>query len=154
MTTAERVEAQALTDKQREWIDGLRAMADFCEANPEVLSAYPLGLTFFSGIPAEVASPKAHMAYLARLMAPCDKAVKDYDPEKFQLRKHFGPHDVVKFTARENVCERRVVGTEEVEVEGYTDEAQAVLDSLPTVTRTETREIVEWICPPSLLGAS
>jgi hypothetical protein len=48
------------------------------------------------------------------------------------------------YTHRDQVCERRVVGTEEVTVPAV--EAQP--------ERTETREVVEWDCSPVLSEAA
>jgi hypothetical protein len=52
---------------------------------------------------------------------------------------------------RNLVCERVVTGTETVTV---TEPDPELVAGLPTVTRTETREIVEWVCPDSVLAGA
>lgn len=152
MTITEKV---GLTERQQAWVDGLRAMAGWAEANPEVIGDYPMGsYTFHGTLLGEPDEVREFLRMAARAMAPCDKVVPNYSPDSFHLVKNFGPHKVTVFADREVVCERRVVDTEDVEVEVYSDEAQAVIDSLPKVTVTETREIVEWDCSPLLGGAS
>jgi hypothetical protein len=71
------------------------------------------------------------------------KATKQIRFSDFELVKEFGSLVELRYeTNRENVCIKRVVGTKEVpkrrvvEVPGETD----------------TEEIVEWDCPPSLLS--
>ena len=141
-------EIVGFTPHQREWIDGLRSMADFAEAHPEMLTKYPMAASLFAGLPE--GDPKEEMAKMARTLAPCEKKVPDYGTGSFHLVKRFGPHKYVVYTERENVCVRKVVGTEDVEVEVYSEEAQAIIDTLPKVTQMETREIVEWDCEPLL----
>ncbi len=141
-------EIVGFTTQQQSWVDGLRAMADFAEAHPEMLPEYPMAASLFVGLPE--GDPKEEMAKMARVLAPCEKEVPDYETGSFHLVKRFGPHKYTVFTERENVCARKVIGTEDVEVEVYSEEAQAIIDTLPKVTQTETREIVEWDCKPLL----
>lgn len=136
-----------LTDEQRAWIEGLRELADFAEAHPEVVGAYPMPSSTFHGVlRSDPDDTRDELRTRARSMAPCEKQFPDHSPDTLHLVKRFGPHKITVYADREAVCERRVVDTEDVEVEVYSDEAQAVIDSLPKVTRTETREIVEWDC--------
>lgn len=137
-------------EKVREWVRGIRQLADFVEANPEMHDGGVNALTLWCYVGGTDA--RDAMAAAARVMAPVEKVVEDYDPSTFRLRKTFGPHELTVFTNRANVCERRVIGTEVVEVEGYSDEDQAKIDAIPKVTRTETRELVEWECSPLLGG--
>jgi hypothetical protein len=152
MTNQDKSDFVDFTPKQKDWIEGLRAMADFAEAHPEMLSEYPMAVSLYCNLPD--GDPKEEMARMARTLAPCEKKVTDYGSPSFHLVKRFGPHTYTFFTERENVCVRRVVGTEEVEVEGYTDEAQAIIDAIPRVVKTEEREIVEWDCEPLLSAVS
>lgn len=78
------------------------------------------------------------MARYARLLSPCEKSD---DAGYFNLVKRFGEVELHVYTMREKVCERRVVGTREVE--------RPVMEQVGTETVTE--EVVEWECRPLLL---
>lgn len=62
----------------------------------------------------------------------------------FTLSRSFGPHTISLESPRDAVCTKRVVGTEEKEVRKVKEYE----------TVTETVEVVEWDCPPSLLALS
>jgi hypothetical protein len=72
----------------------------------------------------------------ARIMAPCDK---DIGGSYFSLNRKFGSLEFSVNFAREEVCERIVVGTKEIPAR--TIEAR-------------TEEIVEWNCPDGVLRRS
>lgn len=134
-----------MDDERQAWLDGLRAAADWFEQNPRYIDRQEIRFAVYvSGWNDDAAE---NMAAAARALG---KADKDTTGNYFGLTRQFGPHVVHLFTDRNAVCERIVVGTETVEVEGPDPEAVA---ALPTVKRTETREVVEWHCPPSILAA-
>jgi hypothetical protein len=71
------------------------------------------------------------------------KDVNDGEPSYVEAVRMFGSVQVRAWTSRENVCVRRVVGTEPVEVPD---------PAAPTITID--REIVEWDCLPVLTDGS
>jgi hypothetical protein len=116
-----------------EYTDGLRALADFLDAHPDVLedvshSGFDCG-AFFDN--------KTRLAAFAKAVGG------QLDKGKYggylEVAKRFGPHKLTGNVAEDLVCERIVVGTETVEVPD--PEAPKV---------TIEREIVEWKCPPIL----
>lgn len=127
---------------------GLRKLADLLEQHPELELPYT-GHAFGAGInwiPLGGDGQKAQAATFARLIpGKVDKAVRG---EAFDLIGSIDGLRVKMIVDRDEVCERVVVGTETIEVTEPDPEAVA---ALPTVTRTEVHEIVEWRCG-SLLG--
>ncbi len=122
----------SLTDSQREYIEGLHAMADLMEQHPEAIPVLPFQAMHF---PAD----KAEMLRLTRAIGGSwDKA--EGTASYFELNKAIGPHYVRILTGRNEVCERVETGTETVEI---TD------PDAPKVT--VTRPTYEWKCPESLL---
>lgn len=131
------------SEQRADTISGLRAFADFLEANPKV------GMPFGSVLTLNSVDDAAGMAAEAKGMGGRWEKFEGVEG-LFQLRRDFGPcasHRIS--TKRANVCERIVKGTCEVTV---TEPDQAAVDALPKVTRTETVEDVEWVCPESLLA--
>jgi hypothetical protein len=77
---------------------------------------------------------RQEMRKLAKALAPCEK---DYSNHSFNLKRKFGKYvSVTLNTSRENVCERKVVGTKEIEAQ---------------IIPARTEEIVEWECRDSIL---
>lgn len=144
MTTTD-INTAELTDEKRAWLDGLRAMADWFEQHPQYLDG--IGETIHIYV-REGDDAKERMADAARALGTATKEVSE---KYFHLERGFGPHSVRLFTARGAVCERVVVGVEEVEIEEPDPDAVA---ALPKVKRTETREVVEWVCPESILRSA
>jgi hypothetical protein len=131
-----------LTDEQRANIDGLRDLVAFYEQHPEYLPDQRF-LCFLTTDGADDARVK--MADATRALGTADK---DSEGGFFRLVRRFGPVELCIYALREQVCERIVIGTEEVDIEEPDLDAVA---ALPKVTRTETREVVEWRCPDSIL---
>lgn len=128
-----------LDDQQQAWIDGLRALADFAEVNPDAISVYA---TFQVDVFADDA---ADMARLAKSIGvPFEKTSSD---TWYSLRKRFGPHTIQVTSARENVCEQVLVGTKTVQKPD-----PDLLAAVPTVTVAEP--VFEWKCPDSILAAA
>lgn len=126
-------------DARHDNVAGLRELADFLEANPELMD-YMVMPTFY-------VFPYGGNALFARLALTLGNARKSVSGSYYNVERDFGPITLQVTASRERVCERVVVGTEEVEVTEPDPEAVA---ALPTVTRIETVEKVEWVCPPSL----
>jgi hypothetical protein len=125
------------------YVAGLREMADFVEARPDLVGpgglsgAVDITLTF---------DENDRFRRLVRAMGGGDKRVSDRD---FIVERHFGPHQISVRAWREAVCQRVVVGTETVTETVVEPEAFA---ALPRVERSVEREIVEWVCPESILS--
>jgi len=131
--------------RHERWIRGLRSLLDCIEAAPELKGASAIGQTVFLN-----AGSAEDMKTIAQAAGGrWTKDVLDYSPDTFRLVRSFGPHQIIIFTARENVCERVVTGTREVTVEEHDP---ALLAAVPTKTVTKTVEDVEWVCPESLLA--
>ena len=148
MSSTDNAAPVGLTDEQRAYIDGLRAYADFLEANPEIAGRTALnhvdsGGEYFCG----TAGTAEGLVRLSREAG--GKWDKEVGSDYFRLTRAFGPHRFSLFVSRGQVCER-VVRTETVTREVPDPEKVA---EIPTVTVTEEIEHVEWVCPPSLLAA-
>jgi hypothetical protein len=137
-------------ERRQAYTAGLRQLADILDKHPEVPLPYegkspeyaPINFYFLSA-----EDPRAEMAATRRALGvPMQKRASD-DSKYFDLHGNLaGLH--FKLTAfREDVCERVVVATREVEVAEPDPEAVA---ALPTVTRTVVVEDVAWRCTPLL----
>ena len=110
----------------KEFADGLRAIADWYEAHPEVAPpAFPEILH------ASVES-KDEAVTIAAALKPC---AKRYSDTLMELERTFGPIRLRFLFWREAVCERRVVGVKDVP---------------ERTVPAHTEEIVEWDCHPLL----
>lgn len=122
-----------MTDKNSlaEFVNGLRDLANFLEAHPELGVPSADRYDYFG-------LEKKDLKKYARAFGVCDKdAFSNY----FILRKSFGPIRLEANWHREQVCKPVVTGTKEVE------EKVAVAYE----TRMVTKDIVEWQCPKSIL---
>lgn len=129
-----------LTDKQRVYVDGLRALADFIEARPDLCPTYStVQINIFAD--GEGDELRADFARLVRLVGRGEKCATD---TWFNFVRKFGPHELHITARRVDVCERVVVGVDEVEV----PDPEAVA-ALPKVVQQVER--VEWVCPDSVL---
>jgi len=130
--------------------DGLRLIADWLDANPDVPLPYldstisgedrptlTILLGWWSG-----KDQREQMATIGRAMGQFAKYARP-DGDRFAISHLFGSIAVTATAARDEVCERVVVGTHEVTEEVPDPEALA---ALPTVTVTKTVEEVEWVC--------
>lgn len=148
-------------DPQRQaWLDGMRAIVDWLEANPQV--PLPFGSNPIDGrigrhglgiyvqdhtYPWEDPGPSAvqQVATIAKAMGRATKGTSRTGARMYVYRP-FGPIDVFVGIDREQVCERVVVGTK-TETELVPDPAA------PKVEQTRTVEIVEWRCGSVLSAA-
>lgn len=113
-------------------IQGIRELLDLLEAEPEI--PMPVGFAWANAYTFDDSLPASEMA---RLMKPVNKKVT---ASFYQLEKTFTGGVTYKVNYdRKAVCERVVTGTREVPAETI-------------ITKAHTEEIVEWICPDSLLG--
>lgn len=123
---------------------GLRRLADLIEANPELAgtSSYLRSLNIWWAPNAE------HLAALARAGlehgATVEKVVRD---SLYSLALRWGPVTAHALADRGNVCERVVVGVDEITRQVPDPDALA---AVPLVEKVETVEKVEWRCPPLL----
>lgn len=126
-----------------EYVEGLREFADWIERNGEELPdiLYPGMLCMY--VKCESAT---EFRRVTRMMGSGRKRELLGD---MHVERTFGLAQVSAYTARENVCERRVVATREVVKNVPDPEAVA---AVPLVEVTETVEDVEWVCGPIFAG--
>lgn len=130
-------------------IEGLRALADLLEANPELTEYFRYNdvLRKLHVPVSHCDDPRASMAAWARAgNANGHPVAKDYDGQWGSVTVTLS--DAVKvfaYAKREQVCTRVVTGVETVTV-SVPDPTVVV----PLVEVESTREIVEWRCEPLL----
>lgn len=124
-----------LTAQQR-FSEGLRELADFYDAHPEVKAPYTgTNFTIF-GI------TKEDLPIYARAFG---KAEKCFDAYSFQLSKSFGYEMKLRtYSSREEVCERVKIG--EKVVPAHTIPAQE-----EKFVEEEVEAVFEWKCPDAIL---
>jgi hypothetical protein len=124
--------------KDRTTADGLRALADFLDANPELAKKYSSHEhLFYVGCEKD---PKAFLAEIARRHAPLEK---DFSTDYAGLRKQFGGGVSIRwYSDRKDVCVKVVTGTKTVVLPAKEAEPE----------RTVTVEETEWICTEPLLA--
>ena len=118
--------------------DGLRELASWYEAHPEIHELFAFPEISVASFPTE---SKPVVQQIAKALGSFDKDFSSL----LELKKNFGPVKLRFVFWRDAVCTKRVVKTETVE--------ETVPDpDAPKVTRLREREVVEWDCPP-LLGS-
>jgi len=122
-----------MTPERQAWLDGLRAMADWFEQNPERMSDLALGgggiiVNLYPG-------GKKELAQLARKLGRVEKMQSG---NLFYVSRKFGPHSIDGVTMRDQVCRRIVTGTREIPEE---------------IIPAHDEDIVEWVCDEPLLAA-
>ena len=132
-------------EKRADYIAGLRLLADALERSPEVPLPYEGIATDMTFHFLHGDDPKAAMAACARALPT--SFTKDADGKYFDLHGKLAGLRVNLVAFRAEVCERVVTGTRQVEIEEPDPEALA---AVPTVTRIEVVEDVEWVCSPIL----
>ncbi len=110
-----------------EKIQEMREVLTFLDDNPEI------PLPYFGMINTFAFDDEDDVGTLARIMSPCEK---NTGGGYFSLDRKFGSTTLSVNFDREEVCERIVVGTEQV---------------LAHTVAAHTKEIVEWRCPDSIL---
>lgn len=139
-----------LTDNQREALEGLRGLADHLEANPELIDliGHERFYVFHYG------DDVAEFARKALLLG--GKSDKNSDSTYFNVTRDFGSMVTLQVTAKhEQVCEKIVLDSQEIEVEELDEElAAAALANVPMRKVTKTVERTEWRCPTLLEAAN
>jgi hypothetical protein len=116
-----------------DYTDGLRNLADFLDLHPNIVPHAKFDCCFFfSGDEA-----KSELASFTRAIG--GMLQKEKVGGFMEVAKCFGPHKITGNVSEDLICERKVVGTETVEIPD--PEAPKI---------TVEREIVEWVCPPVL----
>jgi hypothetical protein len=139
---AEREKQEAAAARQ-ESIDFIRHICDKLEENPDLPNLFTDINYYAWGWDHE--DVKQVLTDLRRALGGTFD--KTYDDGYFRLKAKRGDTRVEFIAQRDAICERRVVGTEMVEVEEYDAK---LLAEVPKVTVTKEQEIVEWICPEAL----
>ncbi len=132
-----------ITDERiSETVDGLRELADWLETNPEVgerILSWPKVYLFTNG----------REDFVSTCKALGGMRVKSADDNYFNVERTFGGITLQVTVARGLVCEKKVT-TREVTRRIPDPE---VVASVPLVDVTETEEVIEWECEPSILAA-
>lgn len=134
-----------MTDRV-DYIDGLRQLADLLQENPELPLPYHGNASELLWIIVCDPNQRATLAAIARALP--GKVDKDVRGDAFDLKGNLAGLKVQVVARRDEVCERRVIGTETV-TKSVPDPTVVV----PLVEVTETVETVEWVCG-SLLADS
>jgi len=123
--------------------EGLRALADMIEQNPDLDANY-LGSHLYIWH----AKTSDKLAAITRAALRAGATVeKDITGGQYNVVASFGPIRAMALAERVNVCERVVTGTETV--------TRTIPDpTAPLVEVTETVEHVEWVCRPLLADQS
>jgi hypothetical protein len=124
-----------------EYAAALRTLADIVEATPEV-HRYNDFYAWYGGSRGDLA------AVTRAALAAGATVAKDIDETSYNVELRIGPLKVSALASRRNVCERVVLGTDEV-TRTVPDPAY-VAEPVPTIEVTETVERIEWRCTPLL----
>jgi len=133
-----------VTDTRDEQLNDVLSLIGWLKDHPVI----PLPVGFSDSFQIYAWDTKDEAAQMAKAMGTCEKS---YDDTFFRLIKKFGTVTLVGVFSRQQVCERVVVGTKEVEVEEADPVAVA---AIPKVKVKKQIEIVEWKCPENLLGSN
>jgi len=118
--------SEASREARQTEIDDMRKVLDFLEANPDIGDPYLTSIDIF----AEAEDIKT----IAKALGKADKKILG---STFMLVKKFGTMKLEVNFERNQVCERRVVGTKEIEEQ---------------IIPARVVDVVEWDCPESILG--
>lgn len=141
----EPVKPESKPDPRTEYIAGLRALADLLEQNPDLEPPYHGYDTDMLIIPRREAQRAVLAAWARALPGRKDKTPSgDY----FRLTGGLRGLKLMVLCDRGEVCEKRVLRTETV-TETVPDPVYVA--AAPLVERETEREIVEWVCAPSIL---
>ena len=124
-----------MADARADFIRGLRGLADFYAARPELKMPSAPGFSIVS------VSGKGELVEMARLMSPCNK---EFDDLFYRVIRMFGPIKLKALDYRANVCERVVTGTRVVP-------ERIIAATEGEIIPEHEVEIVVWKCPDSLL---
>lgn len=131
-------------DKRQQYIERLRYFADLLEDEPELEIPYQIGTDQMYFYPGDAEAT----ALVAKLMPTSwkknDPNASSYDASYYKLTGEYVGAEVIVMTSREDVCERKQVGTEKV-VHAYV---------APVMEYTEERPIYEYECTSLLAKAT
>lgn len=119
--------------ERRHYTAGLRALADFYDAHPEIATPEPEHSVYSM-------NEKEEAAAVVRALGKCEKRYAD---NMFYISREFGPITLKFVFYRSAVCVRKVVAVEEVPEEVIPER----------VVPAHKREIVEWECEPILASS-
>lgn len=136
----------ALVAAQRDYINGLRALARFLNAHRAVLEEYEAteGQTF--NLYPETAEKMAEWTRLLLDGAPLGTVRKEADENGMTVTRQWGPHRLSLYVSRDRVCKKVEVGTRVV-----TKPDPKLLAAVPSVEVSEA--VFEWECAPVLTTA-
>ena len=121
-----------MDEYRRNKIAGIREMINFLEVNEDVPLPH---FGMFIAFPAD-----DQVSEMARALKPVTKEFGNY---YFTLDKKFSENVTLSMHwSRENVCERIVIGTKDIEREVIPER----------VVEAHTEDIVEWACPDAILS--
>lgn len=142
--TPEEIARHKAAKERHEYIAGLRMLADLLQSHPELELPYtgrskyePLSVNLIGD-----EGQRAQMAAWARAL-PGKKDKAAVSDTYFRIDGALRGLGIRVLANRAEVCEKRVIGTQEVTEEIPDPEAVA---ALPKKTVTRTEEIVEWVC--------
>jgi len=150
------VDRERKPDPRADYIDGLRQIADFLEAHPDVDLPHlnsvitgkfedTLNIFIVDG------DQKAKLATIARAMGRAEKLMAGGD---VRVIRRFAGITLVAQASRSEVCERIVTATREVTEEIPDPKALAAATAaVPLIPVTRIEETVEWRCTPLLADA-
>ncbi len=133
---------EKLQARARALADGLRRLADLVEKLDDgtLISDYEFTLGN-ANMPVDGKDELA--AHVRAGLAAGAQIEKYYNSDWAGAYLKFGPVSIRPYAGRDLVCERHVVGTQEVTEEVADPEALA---AVPKVTVTKTVDVVEWKC--------
>ena len=136
-----------LTEKQLAAVKGFRDLADLLEAQPALaeMVGFPTIYLFHYG---------DDTREFARKALSMGDITKESGDTWFNVLREFGPVTLKLCARHEQVCEKVVIDSQEVEVEELDPVlAKEALASVPMIKTTKVVERTEWKCP-TLLEAS
>lgn len=126
-----------------EYADGLRQVADFLEAHPEIelpentLNCYRL-------------FDKKVAAVVAAAMSKGGRANKEWSDSLFTISREFGPITLKYMGTRSNICERVIVGKVAVPEQKVPARPAEEAHTIPA----HEEPLYEWRCTPLLMKPS
>ena len=142
-----------IPEERAKEVAGLRALADFLEANPEAENPHRYGGSVYFCDRTDydtgevTSSAKQEMIRWRKMAGGTWHKGKSWDDSRFELKGNVGGHGITLSASREAVCERIVVATETKIVKEYPPGA---FDGIEQIDVEKEVEIVEWKCPDTL----
>lgn len=121
-----------MSDERKSLTDGLRQIADWYDAHPEIDIPTSPNFRNFS------VNSKATVQAVIRALGECKK---EYADTLFTVSRKFGSVRTDFIFFRNDVCVRKIVGVETIPARIIPAQPEMVIPA-------ETKEIVEWECAP------